>query len=74
MSTNQIGKPGTSNLPAAPCHDCKDRVIGCHGKCEKYLEFRKKLDIQNEHERYSKRNPREIDNYGLGLFMYRGNR
>ena len=24
----------------APCKDCKDRVVGCHGKCEKYQEFK----------------------------------
>lgn len=20
-----------------PCKDCKDRAVGCHSKCEKYL-------------------------------------
>jgi hypothetical protein len=24
----------------APCKDCKDRYIGCHGKCERYAEFK----------------------------------
>jgi hypothetical protein len=23
----------------APCKDCKDRVLGCHSKCEKYKAF-----------------------------------
>lgn len=23
----------------APCKDCPDRHIGCHGKCEKYQEY-----------------------------------
>lgn len=27
-----------------PCKDCKDRAPRCHGRCEKYAEFRKKCD------------------------------
>lgn len=23
-----------------PCYMCEDRVMGCHGKCEKYAKFR----------------------------------
>lgn len=23
-----------------PCKDCDKRELGCHGKCEKYAEFR----------------------------------
>lgn len=23
----------------SPCYKCKDREIGCHGKCEKYIRF-----------------------------------
>jgi hypothetical protein len=23
----------------APCLNCQDRHIGCHGKCEKYLKY-----------------------------------
>ncbi len=25
----------------APCKDCEKRYVGCHGRCEKYLEFKK---------------------------------
>ena len=28
----------------APCKDCSDRVVGCHGTCEKYQAFRKERD------------------------------
>lgn len=28
----------------APCKDCEKRYIGCHGRCEKYLEFKKAND------------------------------
>lgn len=27
-----------------PCHYCKDRKIGCHGKCDKYKDYRKTVD------------------------------
>lgn len=34
-----------------PCRDCDERKPLCHSKCEKYLEARKYLDIQNEKRR-----------------------
>ena len=27
------------------CLDCRDRHLGCHGKCMKYLKEKAKLDI-----------------------------
>lgn len=37
----------------APCKDCGDRKIGCHGQCKKYLEYRAWCDkiLQEHHER-----------------------
>lgn len=39
----------------APCHECKDRRIGCHGECEKYISFsrenkelRERIKTENE--------------------------
>lgn len=29
------------------CKDCRDREIGCHGKCETYLRYRAKQDLLN---------------------------
>ena len=29
----------------APCKDCEDRTIGCHPKCGRYLEWKKKDDL-----------------------------
>ena len=23
----------------SPCYKCEDRVVGCHSRCEKYLEY-----------------------------------
>ncbi len=39
-----------------PCFGCvePERYIGCHGDCEKYDTFRKKLDKQNEKIREEK--------------------
>lgn len=34
--------------PNPPCKGCKDRYLGCHSKCKKYIEFRKKKDEWNE--------------------------
>ena len=28
----------------APCKDCRDRVLGCHSHCEKYMTYKKKHD------------------------------
>ena len=28
-----------------PCYKCEDRRVGCHGECEKYIEFRKEREV-----------------------------
>ena len=28
----------------APCKGCEERTLGCHAKCEEYIEYRKRLD------------------------------
>lgn len=38
----------------SPCHKCKEREVGCHSTCEKYAEFRQRLDEINEREREAK--------------------
>ena len=32
----------------APCKNCPDRELGCHGKCEKYQEYRTKVNEYNK--------------------------
>ena len=27
-------------MPDAPCLDCKDRRLGCHSECDKYMTFK----------------------------------
>lgn len=51
-----------------PCFDCKDRKIGCHSKCIKYQEFKKKLEELRTKERGYKlyRSSKTIDVYKNG--------
>lgn len=41
----------------APCKDCKDRELGCHSKCEAYIEWAK----EHEEAREKDRSERVID-------------
>lgn len=34
-------------MPQAPCKGCKDRILGCHSTCKKYLSYRKELNNYN---------------------------
>ena len=35
-------------MRGAPCKDCADRKLGCHGNCPKYQEFKAYCDLVNE--------------------------
>lgn len=37
-----------------PCKDCKERYLGCHDKCEKYLNAKKLLKELKHKERLEK--------------------
>lgn len=37
------------------CLNCVDRVVGCHGKCKKYISQKKEYDAAKED--LAKRNP-----------------
>lgn len=28
---------------SAPCKHCENRYIGCHSKCEKYIQYKKEM-------------------------------
>ena len=32
----------------APCKDCQERKLFCHGRCERYRSFRDELDRRAE--------------------------
>ena len=40
--------------PDFSCKDCKDRTLGCHSHCEKYLEEKEKLNKKKEWEKNNK--------------------
>ncbi len=48
-----------------PCKDCKDRVVGCHAKCERYAKWR--VDHAKEKDQYNKST--EFDRYLHGTKM-----
>ena len=39
----------------APCKDCTDRILGCHSLCNKYKEFKERVDSTNTMIRDSKK-------------------
>ena len=50
----------------APCKDCKDRHVGCHGKCKKYLEYKKELQKAKHREKIDKKIEDDIW-YGINM-------
>lgn len=54
------------------CLDCKDRHVGCHSTCKKYIEFRAQCD--KDLEERSKRNKLEAALYDLQDSRYSSSR
>lgn len=42
----------------SPCMDCQDRQVGCHGKCQAYLDY----DSKNKQINIKKMNRHNMDN------------
>lgn len=38
----------------APCLDCKDRVLNCHAKCEKYKVYKSNVEELRAKEKHEK--------------------
>lgn len=49
--------------PQSPCKDCPDRELGCHSKCQKYIDFRKAVDADNLIKDQKRREDLEIYSY-----------
>ena len=47
----------------SPCKDCKDRYLGCHSKCEKYIEYKENKITQGIELRNNKINAYNVDSY-----------
>ena len=68
----------TSNRHGCPCGGCPNRLSGerdasCHGSCERYKEWRKKLDAINETARKTN-NKADIISEDLKRFLWRKQR
>lgn len=50
---------------SAPCKDCTDRHLKCHGVCEKYKQYTKQLEFKKLRDKAQK----EAD---LGFIKRRG--
>ena len=42
-------------MDGAPCKNCKDRYVGCHSKCDKYIKFKKDLRKTKYKEKIDKK-------------------
>ena len=45
------------------CKDCKERYIGCHGKCEKYLGLVRQKNKETLEAMERARADRQMDSY-----------
>jgi hypothetical protein len=34
-----------------PCKDCTEREVGCHSKCQRFIEWKKREDLLKEEKR-----------------------
>lgn len=57
--------------PQSPCMMCPDRYVGCHGKCEKYTEFKVRLDEYNRNEAMQRRDARTLSKAHITLIRHR---
>ena len=61
MLTQQINK----KLSKPPCYKCPDREPGCHGRCDKYIEWKDGYQKQKDDIYRQKKDPAKnliIDN------------
>ena len=47
----------------APCQDCPDRTVGCHGTCEKFAEYKSKRDKLRFELQKKKQEAEIVDGY-----------
>ena len=55
----------TNFMPKAksPCLDCKDRAVGCHALCAKYLWWKAERESTWERNKTQNANERMIESY-----------
>ena len=52
-----------------PCRGCEDRILGCHSTCQKYIDWKKKVQEYNDKMYADKKN-----SYMPEAFMLRRNK
>lgn len=58
-------KDGRMTRPKAPCENCPDRRVGCHGTCEKYIAFQTAQLERTEKRRADKELQYLLDRYEI---------
>lgn len=53
-----------------PCRDCAERSVGCHGECEGYLEWRKKVQAQHSAQRAYSESKRTKSDAAVGMIWH----
>lgn len=48
------------------CKDCEDRTIECHGRCERYIEEKRKYDEKRKEMFKLKDNDRMLRSHEIG--------
>ncbi len=52
-----MSRPDPVTREMSPCKDCTERHEACWGKCEKYKEWRNRLDEVNERRKEYSQKP-----------------
>lgn len=42
-------------MRSSPCLGCQKKFIGCHSNCLEYIDFRQKLDVDNDERKRRKK-------------------
>ena len=50
----------------APCLGCQERYPGCHGSCERYLEYQQSRKVYNYNISKKRNADRGADDFRLG--------
>lgn len=57
--------------PPCPCHECKDRVLGCHNRCPQYAIYTKANDQQKEDKKHQVNGPMDALSFTIERYEHR---
>lgn len=49
----------------SPCYKCQDRYVGCHAKCERYIEWSAAREAERERIHKIKENDKRYADYKI---------